>query len=590
MDQVKEILRQIAKYRFWISVCVATLLSAGAYVLGSGPVQKAAEEETGKITAAYKDVQQYSSSAVPTADFAPVVQAKTAALTKDVDTAWRACYDRQAPLLTWPETVSERFTKWGRKWPEEVADTAVQLAVVDYIEAYPAYVDSVFNVFRPFNYETGEGVVASAPRDQLLQVVAFDINKLPKLNEVWSAQERLWVQHTVLQVVADVNRDAKDWDSAFVKEIKALDVGSSNAQDQRSLSKGDELEEAEPIVAPNEPEEDEEEMGGDMGMMGAYAGMMQKSMGGGMGGPGGMGGLGGAKIETAESVLYLKPEDSDQYKILPVMITVLVDQDRVPDLLVAFENSPMSIEVRDFELQRPADKIVKPEKGDEFSGYGMMGMMGMMGPGGRMGYGGMSSAMMAQSRMMSEMMGPGGMGMGGMGMDPSMMMRGMGGMGGYPGMGSTHQGTDKRSVNRAEKRKESEKALEANKPAVVPETFYNIVEVTIYGQARFYNEPPAPEADEEASPGEADADATEADDAMPAEGDEPKAEAADAEGDETKAEADDAVPAEGDASKAEAADADQPKAETDDAMPADQPQPEAAEPAAPDAAETPKQP
>ncbi len=131
MDQVKEIFRQIAKYRFWISVCVASLLAIGAYFMGSGPVKSQTTAEIGKIESAAKDVQQYSPPSVPTRDFQPVVEKKTAVLTKDVDKAWEKLYGRQEPLLTWPETVSERFKKWGRSWPEDEAASSVQLAIVD---------------------------------------------------------------------------------------------------------------------------------------------------------------------------------------------------------------------------------------------------------------------------------------------------------------------------------------------------------------------------------------------------------------------------------------------------------------------------
>ena len=41
------------------------------------------------------------------------------------------------------------------------------------------------------------------------------------------------------------------------------------------------------------------------------------------------------------------------------------------DFLVELENSPMSIQVKDFELQRPAARVAKPEKGAAQSGgYG----------------------------------------------------------------------------------------------------------------------------------------------------------------------------------------------------------------------------
>jgi len=576
MDQVKEILRQIAKYRFWISVCVAALLSVGAYVMGSGPVKSETEAQIGKISSAAKDVQQYSSPATPTRAFQPVVEEKTASLTKDVDKAWKELYDRQAPLLTWPETVAERFKKWGRSWPEDEAAGAVQLAIVDYVEAYPEYVESVYKTFHPFDYETGEGIVAAPPASVLLRPAGFDINRPPGMGKVWSAQERLWTQRTVLEVVAEVNRDATDWDSAYIKEIKALEVGNYLSQDQRSVAKGEELEEAEDILAPGEEALDDEEMGGDPAMggmmmpggmgsgggrreMGGYgsggmmgSGMMPGMMGSGMGG--GMGFRG-----EAESVLFLKPENATQYKILPIMLTVLIDQDHIQNLLVELENSPMIIEVRDIEWLRPTERVVKPEKGAGFTGYG-----GMMGSG-----------------MMPGMMGPGMMGGRRMGeMDPSMMMGPGGGPGMMmgPGMGmgtaQQRQGVDKRGVNRAEKRQEEAKAREAALPTTNFDAYYNIVQVTVYGQARFFNEP-TPEAEESAtSLGETDdqADAAEAGETTPEEAPAAGAEAA----------AEDQVPAEAEAP------ADAPEAE-----PAEAPEGEAEAPADADAepdeaAETPQ--
>ena len=65
--------------------------------------------------------------------------------------------------------------------------------------------------------------------------------------------------------------------------------------------------------------------------------------------------------------------------------------------LVELENSPMSIEVKDFELQRPTSRVTKPEKGNRVRQVGMMG--GMMGGDdgsddghGRMRHGGMMAA------------------------------------------------------------------------------------------------------------------------------------------------------------------------------------------------------
>ena len=513
-EMLKEFLRQVIKYRFWISVSMAALFAMIAYVVGSRPIQAEAAAETAKIVAAKKDVEQYTSPTIPTADYKPIVEEKTQIVTKDVNVAWKALYERQAPLLTWPETVQERFRKWGRKWPEGEDPGKVELAKVDYMMAYPDYVTMVYKTFKPFDFETGEGIVAAAPKEALLQPVTFKENQLPGLSVIWAAQERLWIQRTLLEVIAQVNRNAKDWDGAIVKQIADMVVGDPLAQDQRSLARGDKLKEPEKIKAPNEPAEEESADAGGAGGAGGVASSMMSMMGGGrkggmMGGGGGM--MGGASNKNAETIFYVDSEaGKDQYKIMPLMMTVLIDQDHIQDFLIELENSPMWIQVMDFEMNRPSARVVKPEKGStQFAGAGGMGMMGGM-------TGGMSSMM---SSMMSRGGKGGGMtGFGGMmgsmqnqmASQMSMMMRGGMGRGGMGGLDTTEsrKGTDNRTKDRAKERSEAEKAATKPHGPTLFDPHFDIVEVKIYGQARFFNQPPTPEATEPSMGATPDASAT----------------------------------------------------------------------------------
>jgi hypothetical protein len=501
MEQVKEFLRQVIKYRFWISIGLAALFALIAYVVGSGPVRAKADDETKKITAALTDVKQYVSQAIPTADYKPIVDEKTQDLGKDVTSAWKTLYNRQAPLLTWPETVQERFRKWGRQWPKDEDPGRVNLAIVDFIEAYPDYVKMVYKTFKPFDYESGEGIVAAPPQDALLRPSVFQVEHLPNLGKVWSAQERLWMQRTVLEVVAQVNKSAKNWDDAIIKQVEELEVGNPRAQDQRSISKGEQLEEAPAIYAPGE--EEAEQTAGSSGSSGmpssGAAGMASMMMGAkgardGMMGSMMMGGSGGAMMggRESEGVFFVKSEnDKGQYKILPIMVRVLIDQDHIQDFLVELENSPMSIQVMDIELNRPQTRVAKPEKGDAAAGGFGMGMMG----------GGMAEMMMRSRGGEMAGMGRGMMGFGGMmGMmqgQMSMSARAggnynMAGMGmGMAGMGATaaRKGTDVRNVDTKKARKEKEKAIEQSKGVTLFDPHFDIVQVTVYGQARFFNPP-----------------------------------------------------------------------------------------------------
>ena len=493
-EQAKEFLRQVIKYRFWISISVAALFAVIAYLVGSGPVRDNADKERKSIIAAEKDVQQYNVPTIPTSDYMPVVEKKTQVLDKDVTVAWKTLFDRQAPLLTWPATVAKRFPAWGRKWPEKVEPTKVELAIADYIDAYPAFVSMVYKTCNPFDYETGAGIVSTPGQDDLLRPTKFDPEKLPDLGKVWAAQERLWIQRTLLEVVAEVNKNAKTWDEAPIRQIVELEVGNSISQDQRSIAKNDTLLEAEAIPAPGDPPPDTG--------TGATpsAGGLPGGKGGGMGNFS-MGGMGGAGAAAAtENVFYVK-SDSDKFKIMPILMSVLIDQDRVQDFLIELENSPMWIQVKDFELLHPTSRVTKPEKGEEAGGaMGMMGGMGvrqMSGMSGMMGMSGMGgmmqqqqNMMQQQSRMQQQMVG----GMTGMG-------GGRGGMGGFGGGTAVKKGTSTKGKDPAKKREDEAKAAAEAKGPSFLDPYFNIVQVRIYGQARFFKPPPdVPAA--EPSPGD----------------------------------------------------------------------------------------
>ncbi|MFM7132586.1 MAG: hypothetical protein ACKO0V_24855, partial [bacterium] len=311
---------------------------------------------------------------------------------------------------------------------------------------------------------------------------------------------------------------------------------------------------------------------------GGKGGMMEMGMAGMMGGMGGMGGAGGGTKTAPDVVQFLPaPEgvENPPYFIVPILLTTLIEQDRVADLLVELENSPMAIQVMSLELAKPSIKVQKPEKGDStMLGYG--GMTGMMGGRGGMGMGmmDMMGGMPGGGGGYEGMMGMPGMGGGRGGMGAGMMPGGgyEGMMGGMGGMQEARKGTDVRSRDRRKEREEAEKSIAKKARMSLQDPYYNVVEVSVYGQARFYNPPPPPEAapsDGSAAEG-AEKPAAEGAEKPAAEGaekpaDAPKADAAPAaEGAEKPADAPkaDAAPAaEGTEKPAEAPKADAPKAE-----------------------------
>jgi hypothetical protein len=252
---------------------------------------------------------------------------------------------------------------------------------------------------------------------------------------------------------------------------------------------------------------------------------------------------GSSSKDEADAVMVLETKTpATQFDIIPVHLAVLIDQSRIPDLIVGFQNSPMAIQVLDFEMNVPANPVKKPLKGEQRP-MGMGNMLGMMG-------GPSMSMMRTMQNMMStpmmQMQGP----QGGM---PSMMP----GMPGMPGQAvAKRKGTDvsKKNLEALQKRKSAQSKTkdgeeddsEASAPKKVTNPYFNIIEVRVYGQARFYKAPPPlPETPNSASPGaEAPADGNAAPaeantaDAAPKSAEPAKADAAPAADDEN----DDATP------------------------------------------------
>ena len=540
MDQVKEYLRIAVKYRFWILVVIAGLMPAIAYAVGAGGIEEAAKKAGDTVTSSYENVKKYANDPAPVnAQYTPIVDAKTGVLEDDVNASWRTLFSRQAPLLTWPEEVVDRIPAWKREWPEGTDPRVVRKAVLDYIETYDPYIEDVYMTFNPFDYETGEGIVATPEQDALLHPPAFSRNKPPSLGKIWDTQQRLWVQKSVLQVIADINKKAgaQTWAAAPVKELLALEVADQGALDQKSKAEGVAMTEAPDVLSPAEQAaadaseaESESAPGG-----GQESGQMQQMMrgrGGVAGGSASMGGMmgGGASTRGApQPFMILGDENTDtsQAFVVPIYLSVYIEQEKINDLLVEFQNSPFNIEVLDVAISKPAPHSVKkPVKGKAPAGMG-----GMMGGGGSM-YAmqsrGSSSSMMEQmmssgvgSQSMQQMMqSRGSTPSYGMGGSQQAQMRGRSGGTAGMGMGSSaptkaplpeNKAVDVgqqtlaeriKAQKAAEEKPEDGESVESQTDTTGPDPYYTVVKVDIWGRGRFYMQPPAKESTSQATTGD----------------------------------------------------------------------------------------
>ncbi|GAB5406058.1 MAG: hypothetical protein Aurels2KO_42890 [Aureliella sp.] len=104
MDQVKQLMAQVAKFQFWIVTGVAVVLASVGFFMARSTIQGLFDEQKGKLDGHFKDLTQVNSlaSVHPNQHSAEQMEQIVAGLTKNVEAAWEKQYLRQKSFMEWP--------------------------------------------------------------------------------------------------------------------------------------------------------------------------------------------------------------------------------------------------------------------------------------------------------------------------------------------------------------------------------------------------------------------------------------------------------------------------------------------------------
>ena len=230
------------------------------------------------------------------------------------------------------------------------------------------------------------------PNPEIYTLPTWESEAYPKSIEVWYAQETLWVYEALISVVAETNKDYDTIAKAPVKCVENMLIGQQAATEWGTLKTtiGD-LTGASAANAMGD-------------MMGSSSMMMSSPSMGSTGTMGSSSSGGSAEMQAADSILmgrYLDLEGkpllaSDkpsfaEFNMMPVCLKVVIDQRRVPELLVSCANSAMPIDVKHIRVcpdnNEPFTMPVETTASADMMGMGGSSMMGssMGGPGGSSG-------------------------------------------------------------------------------------------------------------------------------------------------------------------------------------------------------------
>lgn len=453
MDQLKPILENAYKYRFWIICGLVVSLSLVFSFLAASSTRAQIRQEKDAITASFDQVRMLSSKENPPNDKShKAMEGKITAVKEGVREAWQKQYDNQnlgPNKLEWPVALGKDFIDEVLPlhpiekitYPTPPEDEILDLHRLNYrnyikkeLPALSAIIGAKWHPVNEYVTATDDDdkkylVEWAASNQTFLQDSRFDWgNTPPSTLDVLYSQEDLWVLRTLLQVIKDTNGSVEARYKAAIKRIDSILLGQdvTAMQDDAQLRDPDKAGGADGGFGG---------MDSSSGGMGMEMGMgMEEGMDGGGGAGMGGGGAGGGErpipsgtradpahlryvdnnfegvgAKTVRDALTNPTGDNAIYAVakrIPVRIQMSIDQRRLNKFLALCGNAPLQIEVKRVRINR---KSSSNPTGGGGGGMGMgMGMDEFGGEGGEMGDEMMEGAGAMEGNMGGEMMGGGG--------------------------------------------------------------------------------------------------------------------------------------------------------------------------------------
>lgn len=365
MDQLKTFLAIAKKYQFWVLCGLMLLTSVGCWFWATGDLANLFQKRKAAIKKDFTDVQQIRQGH-PNEKVIEYVRGRTDKLKQGVFTAWETLYKQQKANNPFPakdlgddfkidferlQPKGELLNKFRERYrtfiPNYLNNLKIEIdarrPAEDAKDTKPGTANATALGKRaPIGMEGREPGASTAPEwigtvdwnpgdyDRLVR--RFEWQQPPTTLAVVLAQEDLWVYEALLRVIRSVNETG-----SAVKRIEAIDIGKDAAISWRTA--------ADTVVRTGQG------AGPGAGPLGGFS----------EGRPGGPGGEQGDPNRLLIENRYIDdkgqpvPPIADypfaqhpysEFKMMPIRLSLVMDQRRLPNLLAECANSSMPIEVR----------------------------------------------------------------------------------------------------------------------------------------------------------------------------------------------------------------------------------------------------
>ena len=373
MDKLKTALDAAKKYNFWVLTVVLLLAALGSWFGATADIFKQVDAREGKINSHISALEVILIKPdLPNEHRIESIDLKHEQLTEKVYEAWKWLKQEQANRNTLSKKLSEDF----RRAFAESVELGTEIGY-EYREHYYFFIRDhfpelfkVIGIRQPVEGESeagsavgaggsgDRGVAAEGVRmtgivdwddsDRQRVVNRFSWETVPRTAEVLLAQEDLWVYEALLRTIKKTNGNITEQYNAPIQRINALEIGREASRS--CLESGQ-------IIMAIETGAPQATSGADRGDYGE--GFDDSSAEGGF-----RDHFEGLSDPTLLEQRYVglkgrplgakEPHPYAEFKMMPIRMSLFMDQMAIPKLLVACANSNMPIEILKVRL-RPGE-------------------------------------------------------------------------------------------------------------------------------------------------------------------------------------------------------------------------------------------
>lgn len=344
-------LKIVVQHHFWILMAGLILASLVTWYMATGELQASFNKDSIVIKGSFSQATGIGSQPLRNAELISKVKDETGKIREQAKETWKQRDEAQQPLLKWPDDMADKIKllKPGEPIPNDLRDY-YQVTVVPrewrrmILKASPLLdndktpvanedfqyleVDPKTRLFKDGTPYVGKVVW---PKDKWRALInRYQSPNRPSDLRVRLAQEDLWIYDSLIDIINTMNEAARDPGQAVIKEIQSLEIAQWAVREAQDFP-GPEIKEAVKT--------------GSTESAGRAASVTPPALKDGNWVDSEL--LGGRYLDALNNPVDDKaPAPFSEFRQMYVVMRLLMDQRRIPDLVTLCANARFPIAVR----------------------------------------------------------------------------------------------------------------------------------------------------------------------------------------------------------------------------------------------------